>query len=922
MDEAEQPKLVRVPPEQRRKKPPPAPEPAVTDDSEPPPAEPEPPPVVAAPRALKRKAAAKPAAPPAPSLDHVVQRHLARDAQAESDLDEQVEQLARDPGYSGRGPVPPVESDPERRPGITMGEVAFTEDAGVPDFVENAQKPRTLEDLLAVFPVGDGQYRIRVERKRPKEWGGYPCAGIQKSIRVALTIEQFRRVYGGGEYVLTVYGPPKRGGLFDPATGRQREKALTNEVTLTLAWTPPYGVPPQPDAAFDAEEEATFLESEDDVQQPMRYGPGFRTAGQVNTPADAKMFEAQLLHEREMAARQEAREREAREEALRAGSQLEPLLDRVQNGSLRLFEMMNEREREKQAALEREREEERSRRIQLENEARARNEAERCRLEEEQKQARGALEAERAALATRPTPQGEVLTAVTHLMSPMMEAMKESLKPREDGKAEAVASDLRTQVASLTAQATHLNSRLESQGTAHSLQLQGVHDAHKSELTRLQTSYDGERQRERDAHEAAIGRERRMAEDQVARADRRATDAETRVTEMERRLEERIERVRVEERNTADKRVADAERILKDRMTDEQRNHERELRSLEATYTTRNTTEKSISDSRTDMLRGEVERERAEKERYAREATEKGDVVAQVAKVTEVAQQLGFSKEGGGEPAGDWKTMLLQMGLQLAQNLPDIITNAGEAVSKAKAGKAPPLGSMPMLPPGAPPMMLPGYQQQPAFQPSLPVPMPFGTEDGMPVPPTHMTHPAKYPTRPGAPQPVAAPAGPMMAPPMPMGMPTAPLAQPPLAAPPNQPAESGPLAQQMAPSIPPAAPAAPPPRRAPRPAPVAPPPLPEPAVPVLEIPPEQILMFRPAFEAAFAERQPPEQFARDLMETHGKDVVVAVGAAITPAKVTSAIASQPDGGKSPLVRREGQQYLKAIFAAVRQLGAQ
>lgn len=890
MTEQEGTKLVKVPPERRRKK--------------------TAPPAPAAPPESEASTTAE-EAPQDDGLERVVGKHLKREEQEQQQLDEEVEDLSRRPDvYAGSSPVPPVETEPERRPMATMGSVRFTEAAGVPDLVEGGRKPRTLEDLLSMFPIGDGQYRIRVERKKPKEWGGYPCMGVQKSIRRPLSTEQFRREYGGGEYQLVVYGPPRRGGQYDPATRKLREKALTEEIPLTLSWAPPYGVPPQPDAAFDPEEESAFWESENEAD--MLYAQPFRPTGRMGmgsaTPADAKIHESDLQHEREMADRRAAQEREMREEAARTAANIHPVLETVQASNFRMFELLRERDQQREASLEQERNDERRRRLEAEQRQQQMAEEERKRIADEAKKQREEMEKQRAELETRPTRPGEFAEAMSKLMVPVFETMKEQNKPRDDG--------------AMQAQLQAANQRLESQMQAHAAQIERLTSQHRDELIRLQNNHKDERDRERTLHdeemkreraanETNVVRERRMAEEMMARADRRAQEAEARVTEAERKLEERLERARKEEREAADKRVADTERVWKDRMADEQRNHDREIRSLEATYQTRNQTDKSIAENTTQLLRSEVERERIEKARYQQEATEKGDVVAQVGKIAAVAEQLGYSKNDAAAAEGpqDWKTMVFQMGMHLAQNLPDIISKAGEAVEKAKRPRG---AETPQLAtPGYAPPMLPAAQ----FAPPMmgPPPMAFSMEDGMPMPPVATTREARYPTRSGM------PAGAVPIPPPVMntiGSPVPPM-QPPPPMPVAAPHPMGPLSEQMAPSVAPTAPVL---RRPPRPA--APPPEPPaPETPKLQIPDEQILMFRPVFEEALSKKMPPEEFAQALMQEHGRDIVVAIGASLSPARITGAILKQPDGPRSPLVRKDGQQYLKAIFAAVNQLGA-
>ena len=87
---------------------------------------------------------------------------------------------------------------------------------------------------------------------------------------------------------------------------------------------------------------------------------------------------------------------------------------------------------------------------------------------------------------------------------------------------------------------------------------------------------------------------------------------------------------------------------------------------------------------------------------------------------------------------------------------------------------------------------------------------------------------------------------------------------------------------------------------------------------MVQIPDEQILALRPVFEGAFSEGMTPEEFAEDLIRENGLELVKQIAAVLSPERITAALVKSPDGARSPLVRREGQKYLKGIFAAVRQ----
>lgn len=236
----------------------------------------------------------------------------------------------REPGAERKAPelvtpymeVPPDELDPKRRSQATIGMIELTEDGkgyavpdvpepkpDPPDFVAATDQPRTLDDLFAVFPVGDGtgQFYIHVERKTPAAFNGVATRGIMRRIRAPMTFEAFRELYGGGTYHLIAYGPPKRGGVMNEATGFPYPKALTKPVVMTIPWQVNGGWPPNPEVAFEIEEE-------DDYMQNHHMPPG--PFGRVATPAAAQMYKTGIEAEdrREQRRREEIRERRRREQ--------------------------------------------------------------------------------------------------------------------------------------------------------------------------------------------------------------------------------------------------------------------------------------------------------------------------------------------------------------------------------------------------------------------------------------------------------------------------------------------------------------------------------------------------------------------------------------------------------------------------------
>lgn len=567
----------------------------------------------------------------------------------------------------GHGAVPPMEIDPMKREGATMGPVGWTQDT--PDLRDPDDKPRCLEDLMSIFPVGtDSQYYVQVYRKSPKNWAGNNCAGMMRPIRESMTTEDFKWAYGGGEYVLTVYGPPKRGGQLDPRTGRARPKALTGKVQFTIPYGSAFGVPPNPDAAFEEEDEPEDAVMEDDMMS--RHRGGF---ARPVTAADASIHKANLdldqqrwseerREKREMAERlREAEEEKFRMQQAQAGV--------VSNQTVKFMEMLEDSRRDRDdRQREREREEVERRK---EAEQRYQNA-----MEEQRKQEREEFKR----MQEKPSGAAELASAIGPLI--------EKVTPKgDDGELRALRSELKM-----------------------------VRDSHDAEIKRLYEQQKVEMERERTMRDEV----KKLADERVKEAqdtmNRRLTETREEAARRIREVEERAERDVTRAKEDGRTRAEDIKQFWEGRLKDEERNHKRELEATKGQMETRLATDKSVYEGREKMLMGETERARADVSRLEAEVREKGDVVKQVGQVTKIAEALGMEKAGGAEAPGDWKQILATAGLSVLQNLPETIREAGQAVAGAKGRGAPvPMQGPPALAGQPAPQQLPG--------------MGFGTED-------------------------------------------------------------------------------------------------------------------------------------------------------------------------------------------------
>ena len=756
-------------------------------------------------------------ADPVTSIEDIIERSNQRQRQQLQDNAESAPatRAAREvTEHTFEPAVPPEEPRPERRDEPSFGRVNFTPEAP-PDFT-TSQVPRTLADLTRYLDH-QGNYSIDVRRKAPRMYGGVPCLGAQRPIREYMTMADFAETYGGGDYELILYGPPRRGGVFDPKLGKIRPVALTDPVHVTVQ----HNHPPVLDAGVleeDDEEENEDDEMQRFIQPGLRRGPA--------TQADAKIYETSLQHEERMSDRQRERERELEERLHTMPAQMKPLLDSVRSASDRMVDVV-----EKQSAA-------------RENLLREQASEERRRAEEAARESRD-----------RSTD-----------MRGLAEVLK-VLRPADDGAAQ-------TQVVETAAR-----------------EREHILKSHQDELRRVTETLDA---RIRDANARADDRIR----DIEARADRRVQEAE-----------QRAERAIREAKDEIGRQIADVTRVYEARIKDEERNHERELRSRDNSTEVRTESLRTAADMRIAAKDEEIKRLHTECDRLRHDLEQVKDLPTQVEKFKATATTLGFvaaNERGDDEEKepGDWKSMVGMVAVDLVKNLPEIMRTASESVARVRAPGAQQTAQQTYEEmqyaaaqsqaramagvPGAPALRGPGGQ---TFVPRR---LAFATEDGPEFAGTG-TAPAVPPRYPGQ----AA-----------QGMPptTAPQPAPQPVPPPQQ------VMQPPGPPPMPAAPAPPPPQRA---APPAPPPRAAPPAGPIMLPPEQLMQIRRALESAFVQAESVDEVAQGFIEELGAPMIAQVVAHISAEQVISTVQSQPDGATSPLVRREGQKFVRALWDALK-----
>jgi len=849
---------------------------------------------------------------PIRTIDDVIRRHA-------EDEPPPIEQVARETRlYTvGSDPLPPPEDNPYLNDGVVASSAGEVEDlAGV-------QPPKNLADLMNQCPtIGDGQYYIEVIRRAPQQYGGVICKGTQRPIQQYMTDRDFVSSYGGGDYTLVLYGPPKRGGVVDPRTGRMRHKALSPPVKIEIS---PSVYPPNLQAAVLHDDEQGESEGDD-----MRYiQPGFSPSVPMRptTTADARMLEVQLEHEEKMRAREEAKERELREQQAGVSASLGPMLDVVHRNSIESVKALERQaeHRARQAEAQAERAEEEKRRAE-------------ARAELAQREAREREERER----NRPTDAAQMVSSFVQ--------MAEVMKPTDTTSAPLLAA---AQAEAKAANHALDQTRQEIQRLTqhHSAEVQRIQDKAAADLKRVQDDYreDATRRAEQARNEAErldrqnrdeMKRQEERLKENIERAERRAEDAErkaeARVLEAETRSERRVQEVREEMRRALD----DLRAQNQTRLDDERRQHDRDMKSQAATYETRLAGQKDMFENRISTVGQEIVRLTAETERWRKEAEDNKDIGKHIERAQEAASALGWGPSNGApegpEPPRDWKEMIGRIGMDLVQKLPEIVQSAGETVTKMRGTPGPTPEQVQAMQYQA---MMVGAQNTMARQMAgvapTGLPPPLRGRDGSVFQPTALrfgTEDASGPLDPGAPSPrpsfdqfgMAAPPPPppqqAYAPPVYQPGPEAyapqQTYQPQAAPPPMAPQQT--YQPQAAPPMPPqqtyqpqaAMPQAPQLQQPPAAPTMQAPPGSVPAV----IPPEMIVQFAPVLEQALASGEPVESIARELLPLLGRDNLIAVVRGLKTERVVAEL-QKAGMSASPLVRRQGQQFLRDLWAA-------
>lgn len=401
-----------------------------------------------------------------------------------------------------------------------------------------------------------------------------------------------------------------------------------------------------------------------------------------------------------------------------------------------------------------------------------------------------------------------------------------------------------------------------------------AHESHRDEMRRVTDQHRDEMKTREDQHRREIENIRathdermRILNEQVETERRRARDE---VEQERRRYEDRERTLREQNderlRTASERHTAELERLRSD--------HARELQSIERNAQLVAKTEKVGLETRIASLQEQLDRARAE-------AADKEDLEAQLAKTEHMAGLLGFRRDDGAPK--DWKEHLAAAFSHAITNADKILDAGARTLAAAKAQPAA-LGAQ-QRPGMGMPQQAPPPQLQPRQRPPMHATRTWGVEGAAPIAIDHSRG------RVAAPPPYENPP---------------PQQQQPQPAP--QPAPQQQFQPQPAPQ--PAGPAqngAPVPQQAP------------PNGAAHGITGEDLDAFRIWAEQKCLQGAPPEVFAQELVGRIGMDATRQLLSAITAERFHEALSADPGMAQSPLVRRDGQRWIAAVFIAARQI---
>jgi len=866
-------------------------------------------------------------APPPPPDDEAVQEALAElRRQDDAERFTPPQQVDVPSGYVA--PVAPRRGYIEPIPAAARG--MATPMIGSDGLAQLAlpKEPKTLEDLYAVYPkVGDGYFRIRIERTAPKIYNGRQVAGWLDDLDEPIPMSEFSSRYGGGKYTVSVMGPirPPREGADPPPIRRLKHIEVQVPGNPTLA-------------SRDISPEEMYA---------MQQVPYQRTAMSAENHPDVAKRKIDVDQERWV---REQDERERREEQLRliAAQQAkgsEGYVAAIQQANQLAVEKVESTAKDATAILREQLAEARATISTKDADLKLLNEqiqAERKekrdvdneiirRLREEHQSAYDALRKDKDAEINRL--KADMESTVSNLKMRLEQETK-ALRDATDKAVLQVREEKQTEISRAREEAASAVKELTAQ---HRNDLQMASSRYTEELTRATTSHLGERAK--------------LESDSAKERERIMNDAARRETQ----LKDEFERDRRAVKETYEQRIADVDRSaqreitsLKETLARETQalkdTRDREVESLKAQYSMKadlaeKTSSMRVENSVSEMarIRAELESIKSERDGYRREAEQlriasHKDPVTAISEAQTLAQLVGWGppseEKAAPEEDGDWKKMAargLSEGIKkLAENAPDVIDKIASMRSQGAQQQAQ----------AAEMQMRMQFEQQRRAEIAQMQQMQMQQYGGMAPPPAleapqqQQQRPLPNRARPQQQQQQQIP--PMSSAPIGSGSTYIPINQPP------------PIGGGMPPltSVSPIQPDMPPPASL-QPV-VAPPqpqqPLMQPQPPLMQPQPQQAPAPRPQTQQPQPQGEPqvspeavmtflgglesaismgvvtPQMFAQGFIEKVGPQTGRELLGSIRPQELLDKIAATPDGANTAIVTRMGQKFVHQLWA--------
>jgi len=414
-----------------------------------------------------------------------------------------------------------------------------------------------------------------------------------------------------------------------------------------------------------------------------------------------------------------------------------------------------------------------------------------------------------------------------------------------------------------------------------------LRQAHMEETNRIREQNRESAAALKERHDDELKRLRERLEDSEKHAREILEQTERRWRDRETELKGQVEQTRREERDVAERRVAETVARFDDRIKDMREQHARELRMQGEQHTTRVDTTKSTWDMQLANAKERIARLEEELSEAREEAEKSKDPVQVIGKITAQAEALGFTKtdENANQTAGERFVGTVGMGLSKAfETMNEWLPRAMEARAGGGQGQ-----------PGAPRQLPPAQGQgQPPQQQRIPRPQPrrtvaWASQGSVPVAGHQPTIPPETPFQPQQ--------QPQQVQPM---QPTTPMAPPPM--------------QQVQP----------PPQN------MSPMPAPQPQAPLQEHVPQNgqgtnalgaifpdtaIVEFRAEVERAINVGLPAEIFAQRFVEAYPGPS----GALVQmhkPEDLLSVVRGMPGGAESVILRRDGKRWVEKLWQQI------